>query len=202
MRAREPERPLPRDPEVQRHREFLYPYRVLTEDGDPLTLAEATLADFAEIYAWNISEDPQTGVMNAVQNQCWREHGSARRYLVRLLAIGTLGVAPHRVGDAIAWHEGYVAMHDGDPEPEPDLTDYFAFWTGDEPEDIGGVCEQSDLLCWWEAKLGPGWAREDAYFLQEFADFLREGPPERVQRIWIDRSVDAELRPLITRLLN
>lgn len=180
-------------------REFLYPYEVLTVDDVSLTLAGATLAEFADIYRWNLSDDPQTGIANGVWNQCRREHESADPHLVRLLAIGTLGVAPHAVGDAIAWHQGYVAMHDGDPEPETDLSDYFAFWTGDESDDMGGVCEQSGLLCWWEAKLGPGWVRETGYFLQEFKDFIVDGPPERVERIWIDREVEADLRPLVER---
>ncbi len=184
---------------MPRRREFLYPYEVLTEDGASLMLADATLAEFAGVYQWNVSDDPQTGVVNAVQNQCWREHQSAMRHLVRLLAIGTLGIAPHQVGDAIAWHAGYVAMHDGDPVPEPGLCDYFAFWTGQQPDDLGGVCEESGLLCWWEAKLRPGQVRETGYFLQEFGDFLTDGAPERVQRIWINRRVAAELRPLVAQ---
>lgn len=55
-------------------------------------------------------------------------------------------------------------MPDGGPEPEADLSDFFAFWTGDEADDLGGVCAESGLLCWWEAKLGPGWVRETGYF--------------------------------------
>ena len=99
-RARDPQHPLPRDPRTPRRREFLYPYEVLAADGASLTLADATLEEFAGIYQWNLSDDPQTGVVTAVQNQCWREHQSAMRHLVRLLAIGTLGVAPHQVGYA------------------------------------------------------------------------------------------------------
>lgn len=198
-RADEPRQPLPRDPGTPRLREFLYPYEVLTEDGLSLMLSEATLEEFALIYHWNRSDDPQTGVVNAVQTQCWREHQSAMRHLVRLLAIGTLGIAPHQVGDAIAWHEGYVAMHDGGLMPEPGLADYFAFWTGEQPDDLGGVCEESGLLCWWEAKLGPGRVRETGYFLQDFQDFLAEGAPGRVERIWIDRGVEAELRPFVAQ---
>lgn len=201
-RAREPLQPLPRDPDTPRWREFLYPYTVLTVDEISLTLADATLEEFAGVYSWNLSDDPQTGVVNGVWNQCQREHESEDRHLVRLLAIGTLGVAPHAVGDAIAWHQRYVAIHDGDPEPEPDLSDYFAFWTGDESDDLGGVCEQSGLLCWWEAKLGPGWVRETGYFLQELHDFVNEGPTQRVERIWIDREVEVELRPLVAKMLG
>lgn len=197
-RARDPQRPLPRDPAVGATREFLYPYGVLTEDGRTLELSAATLAEFADVYSWNRGDDPATDVVCAVQNQCWRENDWARRYLVRLLAIGTLGVAPYKVGDAIFWHEGYVAVHDGDPEPVPDLYDYYAFWTGDEPDELGGVCADSGLLCWWEARLFPGRAQESAYFLQEFTDFLQDGPPERVLRIWIDRGVESDLRPLVT----
>lgn len=196
-RARDPQQPLPRNPDRRRTRDFLYPYEVLTVDDMSLTLAGATLAEFADIYRWNLSEDPQTGVINAVDGQCWREHPSEMRHRVRLLAIGTLGVVPRRVGDAIAWHQGYVAAHDGGPEPEAELSDFFAFWTGAEPDDLGGVCADSELLCWWEAKLGPGWVRETGYFLQEFRDFIADGPPERVERIWIDRDVEAELRPLV-----
>lgn len=198
-RAGDPRQPLPRDPGMQRRREFLYPYEVLTDDGTSLTLADATLEEFASIYRWNLSDEPQTGVVKAVHTQCWREHQSAMRHLVRLLTIGTLGIAPHQVGDAIAWHDGYVAMHDGDPSPELELTDYFAFWTGEESDDLGGVCEESGLLCWWEAKLGPGLVRETGYFLQEFRDFLAVGAPERVERIWIDRRVEAELRPFVAQ---
>ncbi|HPX38179.1 MAG TPA: hypothetical protein PLH92_14435 [Mycobacterium sp.] len=201
-RIRDPIQPLPRRPDRQRRREFLYPYAVIDYDATALTLADATLAEFAEVYNWNLSDDPQTGVVNAVWNQCLREHESAMRHQVRLLAIGTLGVAPRQVGDAIAWHQEYVAMHDGDPEPESDLRDYFAFWTGPEADDVGGVCEESGLLCWWEAKLGPGWVRETGYFLQELHDFVNEGPTERVERIWTDREVDAELRPLVTKRLG
>ena len=201
-RARDPQQPLPRDPRTPRRREFLYPYEVLAEDGASLTLADATLEEFAGIYQWNLSDDPQTGVVNAVQTQCWREHQSAMRHLVRLLAIGTLGVAPRQVGDAIAWHQGYVAMHDGGPEPEADLSDFFAFWTGNEADDLGGVCAESGLLCWWEAKLGPGWVRETGYFLQELRDFTDDGPTERVERIWIDRDVESELRPLVAKMLG
>ncbi len=124
------------------------------------------------------------------------------RHLVRLLAIGTLGVAPGRVGDAIAWHEGYVAMHDGDREPEPELLEYFAFWTGAEPEELGGVCEEGGLLCWWEARLGPGWAQQTGYCLQELRDFRSEGAPDRVDRIWIDHDVEAELKPLVVKKLG
>lgn len=189
--------PLPREPGFVGVREFLYPYRVLTEDGRALALSATTLAEFADHYAWNAGDDPATDVVVAVTNQCWRENDWARMYLIRLLAVGTLGVAPAKVGDAIFWHAGYVAMHDGDPEPEPDLSDYYAFWTGDEPDEVGGVSAESGMLCWWEARLGPGWAQESAYFLQEFTDFLRDGPPERVLRIWIDRSVEDELRPLV-----
>jgi len=202
IRALDPQQPLPRDPSTPRRREFLYPYEVLAEDGASLTLADATLEEFAGIYTWNLSDDPQTGIVTAVQNQCWREHQSAMRHLVRLLAIGTLGIAPHQVGDAIAWHQGYVAMHDGGPEPEEDLSDFFAFWTGDEADDLGGVCAESGLLCWWEAKLGPGWARETGYFLQELRDFVDDGPTERVERIWIDRDVESELRPLVAKVLG
>ena len=198
-RARDPQKPLPRDLDRPRTREFLYPYEVLTVDDVSLTLAGATLAEFADIYRWNLSDDPQTGVINAVASQCWREHQSEMRHLVRLLAIGTLGVVPRQVGDAIAWHQGYVAAPDGGPEPEADLADFFAVWTGAEPDDLGGVCADSELLCWWEAKLGPGWVRETGYFLQEFRDFIADGPPERVERIWIDRDVEAELRPLVEK---
>lgn len=194
---RDPQRPFPRDPVSPRRREFLYPYEVLTDDGISLTLADATLEEFARLYNWNLSDDPQTGVVNAVHTQCWREHQSAMRHHIRLLAIGTLGVEPDEVGDAIAWHAGYVAMHDGDPAPESDLNDYFAFWTGDSPDALGGVCAEAGLLCWWEATLGPGWVRETGYFLQELRDFLDAGAPERVERIWIDRNVEAELRPLV-----
>ena len=201
-RARDPQQPLPRDPGRSCRRGFLYPYEVVTVDGESLTLADATLAEFAEIYSWNAGESPRTLVVNAVQNQCWSEHQDAMRHQLRLLAIGTLGVAPHEVGEAIFWHRGYVAMHDGDPLPEPELDDYFAFWTGDDPDDLGGVCEYGGLLCWWEAKLGPGWVRETGYFLQELHAFAAEGPPERVQRIWIDRDVEAELRPLVTDVLQ
>lgn len=180
-------------------REFLYPYRVLAEDSRTLELAAATLTEFADMYSWNRSDNPATDIVCAVQNQCWRENDWARNHLIRLLAIGTLGIAPHKVGDAVFWHAGYVAMHDGDPEPEPepDLNDYHAFWTGDEPDELGGVCAEGGLLCWWEARLGPGWVQESAYFLQEFTDFLADGPPERVLRIWIDRTVEGELRPLV-----
>lgn len=201
-RARDPQQPLPRDPGTPRRREFLYPYEVSTDEGTSLTLADATLEEFARIYSWNLSDDPQTGVVNAVQGQCWREHQSAMRHLVRLLAIGTLGVAPHQVGDAIAWHRAYVAMHDGDPEPEADLCDIFAFWTGDEDADLGGVCAEDGLLCWWEAQLGPGWVRETGYFLQEFRDFIDDGAPQRVERIWVDHDVEAELRPLVVKMLD
>ena len=93
-------------------------------------------------------------------------------------------------------------MHDGGPEPETDLSDFFAFWTGDEADDLGGVCAESRLRCWWEVKLGPGWARETGYFLQELRDFVDDGPTERVQRIWIDRDVESELRPLVARVLG
>lgn len=198
-RPRDPRQPLPRDPDVRREREFLYPYRILADGDAPIALAEATLQEFAEVFRWNLSDDPQTGVINAVQIQCEREHDAALRHLVRLLCVGTLGVAPHRVGDAIAWHAGYVAMHDGDPLPEPHLRDYFAFWSGDQPGSLGGVCEQSGLLCWWEVTVGPGWARDDGYFLQECSDFLSGGAPERVNRIWIDTAVEAELRPLVAQ---
>lgn len=196
-RARDPQRPLPRDPTVGSARAFLYPYRVLTEDDQALELAAATLTEFAEHYAWNPGDDPATDVVCAVQHQCRRENDWAGKHLIRLLAIGTLGIAPHKVGDAISWHAGYVAMHDGDPEPEPSLDDYYAFWTGGEADELGGVCAESGLLCWWEARLGPGWVRETGYFLQEFTDFLREGPPERVLHVWIDRAVEDELRPLV-----
>lgn len=194
--------PLPRDPGVKAVREYLHPYRVVTEDGRTLELAAATLTEFAGIYSWNRGDHPTTDIVCAVTNQCWRENDWANRHLIRLLAIGTLGVVPHHVGDAIFWHRGCVAMHDGDPEPEPNLDDYYAFWTGDfwigdEPEDLGGVCSESGLLCWWEVKLGPSWARETAYFLQDYSDFLLEGPPERVLNIWIDRDVEAELRSLV-----
>lgn len=189
--------PLPRDPGVHPVREYFYPYRVVTEDGRTAELAAATLTEFAGIYSWNHSDSPPTDIVCAVSNQCRRENDWANRHLIRLLAIGTLGVVPHHVGDAIFWHRGYVAMHDGDPEPEPDLNDYYAFWAGDAPEDLGGVCSESGLLCWWEVKLGPGWARETAYFLQEYSDFLLDGPPERVVKIWIDRDVDTELRSLV-----
>ena len=145
--------PLPRDPGTGPVREFLYPYRVLAEDGRQLELSAATLAEFAGIYSWNRGDDPATDVVGAVQNQCWRENDWARKHLIRLLAVGTLGIAPHKVGDAIFWHAGYVAMHDGDPEPELNLDDYYAFWTGDESDELGGVCADSGLLCWWEVKL-------------------------------------------------
>ncbi|MGV1087962.1 MAG: hypothetical protein ACOYBX_08245 [Mycobacterium sp.] len=201
-RLRDPQQPLPRDPAVPRKREFLYPYEVLTVDGISLTLADSTLDEFAGIYGWNLSDDPQTGVVNAVQGQCWREHESEMRHLVRLLAIGTLGIPPHQVGEAIAWHDGYVAMHDGGLPKEVDLTDFFAFWTGEGPDELGGVCEDSGLLCWWEAKLGPGWACETGYFLQELQDFVDDGPPGRVERIWIDGDVQAELRPLVIKRLG
>ena len=59
------------------------------------------------------------------------------------------------------------------------------------------MCEEGGLLCWWEVKLGAGWLRETGYFLQEFQDFIKDGAPERVVRIWIDRDVEAELRPLV-----
>ena len=49
-RARDPQLPLPRNPDRPRTREFLYPYEVLTVDDVSLTLASATLADFADIY--------------------------------------------------------------------------------------------------------------------------------------------------------
>ena len=189
---------LPRDSGIHSVCEYLYPYRVLTEDGRTLALAAATLTEFAGIYSWNRGDRPATDIVCAVANQCWRENDWANKHLVRLLAIGTLGVTPRQVGDAIFWHQGYVAIHDGDPEPEADLDGYYAFWTGDYPEDLGGVCSESGLLCWWEVKLGPGWARETAYFLQEFSDFVQDGPPERVLNIWIDRDVEAELRPLVT----
>lgn len=189
--------PLPRDPAIEGVREFLYPYRVLAEDGRALALSSESLTELADHYSWNVSDDPATLVVFGVQSQCWRENTWARRNLIRLLAIGTLGVVPHQVSDAIFWHAGYVAMHDGSPEPTQNLTDYYAFWTGDQPDELGGVCAESDLLCWWEVKLGPGWARESGYFLQEFTDFLRDGPPERVLRIWIDRNVEVELRPLV-----
>jgi hypothetical protein len=195
--SRDPVTPFPRDPGVQPVREYLYPYRVVTEDGRTLELAAATLTEFAGIYSWNRGDRPATDIVCAVQNQCWRENDWANRHLIRLLAVGTLGLIPHQVGDAVFWHKGYVAMHDGDPEPEADLDDYYAFWNGDAPEDLGGVCAESGLLCWWEVKLGPGWARETAYFLQEFTDFLEAGPPERVLNIWIDRGVESELRPLV-----
>ena len=196
-RSRDPIAPLPRDPGIEGVREFLYPYRVLTEDGRALALSAATLTELADHYSRNFSDHPATLVVSGVQSQCWRENTWARKHLIRLLAIGTLGVVPHQVGDAIFWHLGYVAMHDGDPEPTLDLTDYYAFWIGDQPDELGGVCAESDLLCWWEVKLGPGWARETGYFLQEFNDFLRDGPPERVLRVWIDRNVEVELRPLV-----
>jgi len=67
-------------------------------------------------------------------------------------------------------------MHDGGPEPEEDLSDFFAFWTGDEADDLGGVCEESGLI--------------------------DEGAPERVERIWIDRDVESDLRPLVAKLLG
>ncbi len=162
-----------------------------------MELAAATLTEFADHFAWNLGDDPATDVVCGVQSRCWRENDWARKYLIRLLAIGILGTAPHEVGDAIFWHAGYVAMHDGDPEPEPDLSDYYAFWAGDEPDEVGGVCAESGLLCWWEARLSPGMAQESAYFLQEFTDFLQDGPPERVLRIWVDRAVEDELRPLV-----
>lgn len=189
--------PLPRDPGVQRAREFLYPYRVLDTDGRALALSAATLAELADHYSWNFSDHPATLVVYSVQSRCGHENDWARKHLIRLLAAGTLGVAPRQVGDDIFWHEGYVAMHDGYPEPEPNLADFYAFWTGDDPDDLGGVCAESGLLCWWEAKVGPGWARETSYFLQEFSDFLRDGPPERVLHMWIDRDVEADLRPLV-----
>ena len=201
-RNRDPQLALPRDPGRPRQREFLYPYEVSTEDGDSLTLADATLAEFADVFRWNLSDDPQTGVVNAVHNQCWREHEAAMRHLVRLLAAGTLGVPPGKVGEAIAWHNGYVAIHDGDPTPEPALRDYFAFWTGAEPGELGGVCEESGLLCWWEARLGPGWVRRTGYFLQELQDFISGGGPDRVERTWIDHSVEAELGPLVVKELG
>lgn len=189
--------PLPREPGVEGTREFLYPYRVLTEDGRALALCATTLTELADHYSWNFSDHPATLVVCGVQSHCWRENTWARNHLIRLLAIGTLGVAPHHVSEAILWHGGYVAMRDGDPEPTQDLSDYYAFWSGDQPDELGGVCAEGDLLCWWEAKLGPGWARETGYFLQGLTDFLRDGAPERVLRIWIDRNVEVELRPLV-----
>lgn len=178
-------------------RGFLYPYEVQTEDGTSLALADATLAEFAVSYDWNIGETPRSSVVDAVQKQCSREFPSAMRHQVRLLAIGTLGVPPREAGEAMLWWRGYVQLRDATGFQEPDLDDYFAFWTGEQADELGGVCAESGLLCWWEAKLGPGWARQAAYFLQEYTDFLADGPPERVERIWIDRDVDAELRPLV-----
>lgn len=134
-----------------------------------------------------ISAGVSTPTPSAISSGCSRSELSASR--------------PRAVGDATFWHEGYVAAHDGDPEPEPSLGDYFAFWTGAEPDDIGGVFEQSGLLCWWEAKLGSGWVRETGYFLQELRAFSAEGSPQRVERIWIDTEVEAELRPLVMNVL-
>lgn len=196
-RPRDPALPLPRDSRRICRRSFLYPYEVEDVDGSVLRVADATLEEFSGIFSWNRSETPQSGVINAVWNQSWRENNWAPSYLVRLLTIGTLGVSPREVGDALRWHEGYVAMRDGGPEPTARLSDFHAFWTGERSDELGGVCEHSGLLCWWEAALEPGRARATAYFLQEPRDFLADGPARRVQRIWIDLSVAEELEPLV-----
>ena len=44
----------------------------------------------------------------------------------------------------------------------------------------------------------PVLAEEDYKNAQKkFQDFIKDGAPERVERIWIDREVEAELRPLV-----
>lgn len=197
-RPRDPTAPLPRAPGVQGPLTFLYPYEVLSENGVRIALPDTAVAAFMAHYRKVLGDDPMSWEILGITHDCWRHNTQANQHEVRLLAIGTLGVAPREVGDAIAWQEGYVAMHDGAPEPVPDLRDFHAFWTGDTPDALGGVCEESGLLCWWEAKLAPGRAQVTGYFLQALCDFMTDGPPERVNHVGIDRSVDAELRPLVT----
>lgn len=198
-RPRDPTEPLPRAPGVQGPLQFLYPYEVFNDDGDRFVLPDAAVTAFMQHYRRVLGDNPMSWEVVGITHACWRHNTSARQHEIRLLAIGTLGVAPRKVGDAMAWHDGYVAMHDGAPEPVPDLRDFYAFWTGDTPNDLGGVCEEAGHLCWWEAQLQPGRAHVGAYDLQALGDFLRDGPPERVTRIWVDRSVDAELRLLVTQ---
>ncbi len=71
-RPRDPLQPLPRNPDIRGEREFLDPYRILADGDVPIALAAATLREFAEVYRWNLSDDPRTGVINADQTQCER----------------------------------------------------------------------------------------------------------------------------------
>ena len=198
-RARELTEPFQADSSQPSVRPWLRPFHVIDRDGVSFTLQTDVLERLAESQTRESGHPLHSFTILGVLSECNRVTLGRPMYLAHLLAAGVLGIPLPEVGKTLAWHERYLSAREGEPPPTPTLDELLLAWRADVPDAIGGVIGSSGRLCWWEAEVRPGVVTVRHLALQELDAFTRDGAPERVETVSVDREVEPDVRRRIGR---